>query len=472
MNDDKIRQIDASYKPFPTFKEWGASRLPDLSRWNRYSKQLKEKQENTTPEMLKEAQDLVRRAAAVDTGAIEGLYETDRGFTFTVATQAAIWRTYVEEQKGEEVRDYIEAQLDAYEYILDIAKGKNPLTEAAIRELHEIMCRNQETYSVMTNVGPQQRALPKGKYKSNSNHVRTRTGETHAYAPVDMTPLEMQRMIDEMRTKEFENAHCVLQASYAHYAFVLIHPFADGNGRVARALASIFTYKSESVPLLILNEKRDDYLDSLSEADSGDNRAFIDFVHNQALNSIQLFSESIQSASKPVIGSVLQELANLYKTESGFSYQQIDEGGSKLSQEIKREFSTLFAEEFDNSIAYNVSTELSAGNQATLDRFPNYRFSINGNCLQVVIKLNTQKLFKNVSSEFRLFLLIPRNASLDDDILLVNIENEVVFQVRISEVVPQISGVSMMRISIFVNSQVSEMLSQLNEKAQQNNGDL
>jgi Fic family protein len=53
----------------------------------------------------------------------------------------------------------------------------------------------------------------------------------------------------------------------AHYAFVAIHPFADGNGRVARALASVFTYRAYSVPVLILAESRNDYLTNLEAAD-------------------------------------------------------------------------------------------------------------------------------------------------------------------------------------------------------------
>lgn len=30
----------------------------------------------------------------------------------------------------------------------------------------------------------------------------------------------------------FVKAHPVLQAAWAHFAFVAVHPFADGNGRV------------------------------------------------------------------------------------------------------------------------------------------------------------------------------------------------------------------------------------------------
>jgi len=87
----------------------------------------------------------------------------------------------------------------------------------------------------MTTVGPQEQALPKGQYKIMPNHVRTRKGADHSYAPVDVTPAEMARLVAELRSDAFLTAHPVLQAAYAHYGLVAIHPFADGNGRVARA---------------------------------------------------------------------------------------------------------------------------------------------------------------------------------------------------------------------------------------------
>jgi len=87
----------------------------------------------------------------------------------------------------------------------------------------------------MTTVGPQEQALPKRQYKIMPNHVRTRKGADHSYAPVDVTPAEMARLVAELRSDAFLTAHPVLQAAYAHYGLVAIHPFADGNGRVARA---------------------------------------------------------------------------------------------------------------------------------------------------------------------------------------------------------------------------------------------
>jgi Fic family protein len=295
FTDEDIRKLDASYQSFPSFEEWAKSTI-DLKRWNAYTQLLSELK-NSPSEILKDAQDIVERAAAVDTGAIEGLYETNRGFTFTIAREATLWELTVQKEKGEKVLGYIKAQLEAYEYILDLATKTTPLSERSIREVHEVMCKNQETYTTYTLVGPQQRPLTKGQYKTDPNHVYGRDEKYHAYAPVEATPIEMHRLVKELQSETFLNTHPVLQASYAHYAFVLIHPFSDGNGRVARALASIYTYRDQSIPILILNEKREEYLNALAEADNGDFQPFVDFISERTLDSIQLFSESIKPAN-------------------------------------------------------------------------------------------------------------------------------------------------------------------------------
>src|SRR6185369_6639472 len=233
------READALYKPVPSFAEWAERASVETTRWNRYTAELEELK-GTSPDRLTRALEIVRRAAAFDTGALEGLYESDRGFTFTVAMQSASWEAAVE-KKGAEVRALFESQLHAYDHILDFATEAVPIAEAWIRKLHADITESQKTYRVWTEIGWQEQELPKGQYKHLPNHVLLADGTYHAYAPVDMTPTEMYRFCQEIRSEAFRDAHPVLQASYAHYGLVMIHPFADGNGRVARALGSVFT---------------------------------------------------------------------------------------------------------------------------------------------------------------------------------------------------------------------------------------
>jgi hypothetical protein len=92
------------------------------------------------------------KAAAIETGAIEGLYETDRGFTFTVAAELATLEA-VRIAKGEKVRGLVAAQIQAYEYVLDLATKTSPLSESWIRQLHTVICEAQDTYRVQVGDG-------------------------------------------------------------------------------------------------------------------------------------------------------------------------------------------------------------------------------------------------------------------------------------------------------------------------------
>src|SRR5438046_5090993 len=90
-----VRRADAEYQTFPSFGEWLNSTIVDAIRWERYARLLQERSE-LTPELLSRAREVAKRAAAVDTGAIEGLYDVDRGFTFSVAMQIAAWEAQVD----------------------------------------------------------------------------------------------------------------------------------------------------------------------------------------------------------------------------------------------------------------------------------------------------------------------------------------------------------------------------------------
>jgi Fic family protein len=295
MESPSLAQADRLYRGFPDFSHWGELSQEDADLWSRFAASLEERRREATPESLKASVEVAVRAAALDTGAIEGLYTVDRGFTMTVALQSLTWEQAIEE-RGAGVRELFEAQLAAYELVLDAV---TPITEAWIRALHEQLCAPQKTYRVLTDLGWQEQELPKGQYKTRPNHVHLTDGTLHAYAPVDQVPTEMHRLLEQIRTPEFEAAHPVLQASYCHYAFVVIHPFADGNGRVARALASTFFYRDRSIPLVIFENQRPAYLDSLSSADLGDFRPFIAFFLDRGIDTMQLVAESLRTAEGP-----------------------------------------------------------------------------------------------------------------------------------------------------------------------------
>jgi len=329
----EITQADGLYRGFPDFSAWEELSTSDLDLWNRFAASLEERRKAATPETLKAAVDVAVRAAALDTGAIEGLYSVDRGFTMTVALQQLAWEQAIEE-RGAGVRELFEAQLEAYELVLDAVTRRLPITEAWIRALHEKLCAPQKSYRVLTDMGWQEQNLPKGQYKTLPNHVRLSDGTFHAYAPVDQVPSEMHRLIEQIRTPEFEAAHPVLQAAYVHYAFVVIHPFADGNGRVARALASTFFYRARSIPLVIFANQRPAYLDALHAADLGDLRPLLDFFRDRGIDTMQLVVESLMTTAVSKPEGLAAQIRQLVSERRGLSSREAENIAGRLLTEV------------------------------------------------------------------------------------------------------------------------------------------
>jgi len=332
MPDDKaltLRQADSLYQSFPDFSAWPAPTEENLELWDHFVSRLEETRKNATPEALRNSVEVAVRAAAIDTGAIEGLYTVDRGFTMTVATQAFAWEHALEE-KGEKMRELFEAQLEAYELVIDAVTRKLPISEAWIRALHEKVCARQPTYRVLTDQGYQEQEFPKGSYKTQPNHVRLADGAIHPYAPVDQVSSEMYRLLEQIRTPEFESAHPVTQASYIHYAFVVIHPFADGNGRVARALASVFFYRDRSIPFLVFANQRMSYLDVLRQADLGQTQPLLAFFLDRGIDTLQLVIDHLLTAEAPGPESIAARI------------RLIDDVALRLLEAAKEQIKTQF----------------------------------------------------------------------------------------------------------------------------------
>ena len=352
-----LRQLDQQYRPFPPFAEWLETTTIDEERWTHFATLLKDLT-SLPQDILKRARDIATRAAAVETGAIENLYEVDRGFTFTVAMEALTWQAAAT-AKGPQFRTLFEAQLKAYDLVLDFATGRTPIAEAFVRNLHVEICRGQNTYKVITAAGPQDQALPKGVYKTNPNHVLGADGATHAYCPVDATPVEMHRLVEELRGDIFQRAHPAQKAAYAHFALVAVHPFSDGNGRVARARASVFTYRELSSPLVILVEHRPQYFESLATADNGQYQPFVNFTFSRVIDSIQLVSDSVHAAQAPVVTDVSLDLRRLYVTPSGFTHEQVDMAGVALANEFVEALKLAFERGASDVVSSAVGTKVS-----------------------------------------------------------------------------------------------------------------
>ena len=327
------------YDGFPDFFAWSNSGA-QLQPWE-HLRESAAAFTAATAERRARALRIVRRAAAIDTGAIEGLYDVDLGFTMTVAMESVLWQMSL--QSKEDARALIEAQLQAYERLVDIINGPWPLTEAVIRELHREVCKHQDTYTVYTEQGPQQQELRKGEYKQQPNNVISHDGSIFEYARPEQVGVEMSRLVEVIRSKKFQDAHPVLQASWVHYAFILIHPFADGNGRVARLLASIFLMAAAQIPLLIFADQKKEYLIALRKADVKEFAAFIEFIAQCVKNAFQLLTMSLEAAHAPEPEESLRQLRQAYFATAGVTYEELSRSAREFIARLQRVISDKFS---------------------------------------------------------------------------------------------------------------------------------
>lgn len=86
---------------------------------------------------------------------------------------------------------------------------------------------------------------------------------------------------------ELEYVHILVRAAFLHHAFVQIHPFQDGNGRIARLLASFVLIKQGLFPLTIDRDERTKYIDALESADKKEYQPLIDVISANQINSIE-----------------------------------------------------------------------------------------------------------------------------------------------------------------------------------------
>jgi hypothetical protein len=323
------------YRPFPSVSQWSglAVSLRDVDNAHARMQQAKE---TVSAEALGSALEAARRAAAVDTNAIEGIFPTDRSFTRTVAEQTGAWQQLMD-QRGAHVRPAFEDALAGFDFILDHTTGKYPVTETAIKQLHAVMLNSQDEItvyvSVNDNLQAQRQKLPKGEYKKQPNSPTRHDGSTFHYAPVADTAPEMARFIAELNSETFAALHPVVQAAYAHYAFVRIHPFADGNGRIARALASIFLYRSPGVPLVIYHDQRAHYLDALEAADDGDFKQLVRFLAEKSVDTVFSITEDLREHASESYGQVADELAQLLNADA--VPKDVQEAATRLQELVR-----------------------------------------------------------------------------------------------------------------------------------------
>ena len=195
--------------------------------------------------------------------------------------------------KGRPLSEYLETKnhAEALSYLDDLVKKKEKMSERIIKDFHAILMK--DTQFVL--VGPQNNKIKiePGKYKYDNNHVILPDGSIHYFVEYLQVPGEMEKLM-EWYSENKDNLHPIELSAIVHHRLTAIHPFTDGNGRVARLAMNTILMQNGYTPAIIRNEDKQDYYEALRQADEGKPDSFIATVEKEVTKTITLMLNVIE----------------------------------------------------------------------------------------------------------------------------------------------------------------------------------
>jgi Fic family protein len=276
------------------WREMASDDLPGLGRrWQEQREVLK------TTRVYQDFLNRLRRRIAIETGVIERLYTIDAGITQLLIERGideALIPHGSTDRPALEVVALIQDHDAAMEGLFKFVAGQRRLTLSYVRELHQVLTRHQDTASGKDADGiPVSIRLIRGDWKKWPNNPTRPDGSIHAYCPPEQVQPQMEQLI---RWHESHGERLIapeVEAAWLHHRFTQIHPFQDGNGRVARCLASLIFIRAGWFPLVITRQDRGHYIDALEAADQGELRPLVQLFAQAQRDA---FGEAFDLSSK------------------------------------------------------------------------------------------------------------------------------------------------------------------------------
>ncbi|MBP0021379.1 MAG: Fic family protein [Cyanobacteria bacterium SBLK] len=298
----------------PDWKDLASDELPPLVKvWEEQSERLKKSGEYKT------FMERLCREIAIETGIIERLYSLDRGITRLLIEQGideALIPHGTTDRPVKQVVSLIQDQQMAVEGLFDFVGGQRQLSTFYIKELHQLLTQSQETTEALVPTTKQIIAVPliRGDWKKQPNNPLRSDGSIYEYCPPEQVASEMDNLVQWHHQHQEDKIPPEIEAAWLHHRFTQIHPFQDGNGRVARCLASLVFIQARWFPLVVTRDDRAVYITALEQADRGDLSNLIQFFSRSQKQSFirclglseQILSESRQTQT--IISAIADKL--------------------------------------------------------------------------------------------------------------------------------------------------------------------
>lgn len=308
---------------------------PLVTVWNEQAERLRDSGE------FKNFMEKLCREIAIETGVIERLYTLSRGITRLLIAQG-IHESLIPHGETDrpvgQVIALIQDQEAAVEGLFDFVGRQRSLSTSYIKQLHQLLTRNQKsTEAIIPETGEiVSISLISGDYKQRPNNPMRQDGSIYEYCPPEQVASEMDRLIILHHQHTELEVPPEIEAAWLHHRFTQIHPFQDGNGRVARCLASLVFIQARWFPLVLTRDDRAVYIEASEKADAGDLSDMINlFAKSQKqafIRSLGLSEQILAEARRAnvVIASIADKLKQNLSASIQERCQQVENYAEEL----------------------------------------------------------------------------------------------------------------------------------------------
>lgn len=280
----------------------------------------------------------LKRQQAIETGIIERLYDLKQGITETFIKEG-FFIDYIQHGdtniQSNKLMEYLKDNFEAIEFVFDFLKVNRRISKSYLCELHQIITLHQDTIEVVDQFGNNLTvSLLKGRFKLLPNNPKRDDDTKFLYCPPEQVQSEIELLLSTYYKLEGKGVSPIIRAAFFHHAFTQIHPFQDGNGRIARLMASLILVKGNLFPFAILRNDKKEYIDSLEKADEGNFQPIIDLfckIQIRNIESILNLKTSIEENNlKQVIGLFSEKVKKLKSIEVEERHNKINKNRNDI----------------------------------------------------------------------------------------------------------------------------------------------
>ena len=175
---------------------------------------------------------------------------------------------------GKTLEEHLEVigHKDAIDYVETLAQQDKAISEWEIKQIHNLILRK---------IAPEEA----GRYRQLDVKA---AGTNYLYPAHYLLPQLMTEFMVWLNSQQAQTLHPIEYATAAHYRFVSIHPFRDGNGRTARLLMNLLLLRSGYPIVIISNSKRNDYINAVvyGQQNQDDTNRLLTLVLDAAKDSL------------------------------------------------------------------------------------------------------------------------------------------------------------------------------------------